>query len=158
LEDPRVAPVVHSVEIARRQEEVFAYLDDLERHDEWNPDIVSSKRETDGPTGVGSRATDVRRGPGGGKQSITYEITEHAPPRKSAFRGVNGPVRAIGTVTVESVGDSGSRVTIELDLQGHGLVGTIFAPLIRRQARTHVPKALQQLKECLESEHGPPAA
>jgi hypothetical protein len=159
LDDLRVAPVVHSVEIARSQEDVFAYLDALERHAEWNPDIVSSKRETDGPTGVGSRATDVRRGPGGvGKQSITYEITEHDPPRKSVFRGVNGPVRAVGTVTVESVGDGGSRVTIELDLRGHGLVGAIFAPLIRRQARTHVPKAQQKLKERLESEPRPPAA
>jgi uncharacterized protein YndB with AHSA1/START domain len=158
LEDPRVAAVVHSVEIARSQEDVFAYLDELERHSEWNPDIVSSTRETDGPTRVGSRATDVRRGPGGGKQPITYEITEHDPPRKSVFRGVNGPVRAVGTVTVESVGDGTSRVTIELDLEGHGVVGRIFAPLIRRQARTHVPKAQQKLKERLEREPRPPAA
>jgi carbon monoxide dehydrogenase subunit G len=152
-----MAPVVHSVEIARSAEDVFAYLDDLERHDEWNPDIVSSTRETDGPTGVGSRATDVRRGPGG-TMSVTYEITEHDPPRRTAFRGVNGPVRAVGTFTVESVGEGGSRVTIELDFQGHGLVGAIFAPLIRRQARTHVPKAMQKLKERLEGEPRPPAA
>ena len=152
-----MAPVVHSVEIARSPEDVFAYLDDLERHSEWNPDIVSSKRETDGPTGVGSRATDVRRAPGG-TQPITYEITEHDPPRKSTFRGVNGPVRAVGTFTVESVGDGGSRVTIELDFEGHGLVGAILAPLIRRMARTHVPKAMQGLKERLESERRPAAA
>jgi uncharacterized membrane protein len=157
LDDRRVAPVVHSVEIARSPEDVFAYLDDLERHGEWQSTIVSSKRETDGPTGVGSRATDVRRVPGR-TQSITYEITEHDPPRKSAFRGVNGPVRPVGTVTVEPAGDGGSKVTIELDLQGHGLVGAIFAPLARRQARTQVAEDQRRLKERLESEPSPPAA
>ena len=152
-----MAPVVHSVEIARSPEDVFAYWVDLERHAEWNPDIVSSKRETDGPTGVGSRATDVRRA-AGGKQSITYEITEHDPPRTSAFRGVNGPVRAVGTITVDPLGDGGSRVTIEIDFEGKGLVGAVVTPLVHRQARTHVPVALQGLKERLESEPPPPAA
>lgn len=152
-----MAPVVHSVDIARSPEDVFAYLDDLERHGEWQSNIVSSKRDTDGPTGVGSRATDVRR-VSGRTQSITYEITEHDPPRKTAFRGVNGPVRPVGTVTVDAVGDGGSRVTIELDLEGHGLVGAIFAPLALRQARTQVPKDQGRLKERLESEPPAPAA
>ena len=92
VNNPRVAMIVNSVEIARSPEDVFAYLDDLERHGEWQSQIVSSKRETDGPTGVGTRATDVRRVPGR-TESVTYEITEHDPPRKVAFRGVNGPVR-----------------------------------------------------------------
>jgi uncharacterized membrane protein len=157
LDDPRVAAIVHSVEIGRSPEDVFAYLDDLERHGEWQSQIVSSKRETNGPTRVGTRATDVRRVPGRA-QSVTYEITEHDPPRKVAFRGVNGPVRPVGTVRVEPVGEGSSRVTIELDLQGNGLVGAIFAPLARRQARTQVPEDQRKLKERLESEPGPPAA
>lgn len=157
VHDPRVATIVHSVEIARSPEDVFAYLDDLERHGEWQSQIVSSKRETDGPTGVGTRATDVRRVPGR-MQSVTYEITGHDPPRKVAFRGVNGPVRPVGTVTVEPVGEGGSKVTIELDLQGNGLLGAILAPLARSQARKQLPENQRQLKERLESESGPPAA
>src|SRR5579863_4160217 len=109
-----MARIVESVEIARAPEEVFAYLDDLERHGEWQSQIVESRRETAGPTGVGTRATDVRRVPGG-KQSVTYEITEHDPPRRSSFTGVNGPVRPVGTVTVEPSGEGASKVTIELD-------------------------------------------
>jgi Polyketide cyclase / dehydrase and lipid transport len=139
-----VAPVVRSVEMARSPEDVLPYLDD--RHGEWQSNIVRSKRETEGPTGVGSRATDVRRVPGR-TQSIAYEIIEHDPARKSAFRGLDGPVRPVGTVTVESVGDGGSMVTIELDLQGYGLVGAIFAPLARRQAA----EDQRRLKERLDS-------
>jgi uncharacterized protein YndB with AHSA1/START domain len=153
---PSVASIVRSVEIARSPEDVFAYLDDLERHGEWQSQIVSSKRETGGPTGVGTRATDVRRVPGR-TQSVTYEITEHDAPRKVTFRGVNGPVRPVGTVTVEPAGEGGSKVTIELDLRGHGLLGAIVAPFARSQARKQLPEDQRQLKERLESEPGSPA-
>ncbi len=145
-----MAPVVDSIEIARSPEEIFAYLDQLERHGEWQTQIVSVTRETEGPTGVGTRATDVRKTPAG-KQSVTYEITEHDPPRKVSFRGTNGPIRPVGTVTVEAVGEGRSRVTLELELRGHGLLGALIAPLAQRDARKHVPKDQQRLKERLES-------
>jgi uncharacterized protein YndB with AHSA1/START domain len=140
-----------SVEINRPPAEVFAYLDEVERHGEWQPDIVSSKKETEGPVGVGTRVTNVRRVPGG-RRPITYEITEHDPPRRSVFRGVNGPVRPEGTVTVEPLDDgTRSRVSLQFDLVGHGLIGKLFAPLARRQASRTVPRDQQNLKQRLES-------
>ena len=145
-----MSKIVESIEIGRVPADVFAYMDQLERHAEWQGSIVSSTRETDGPVGVGTRATDVRRVPGG-KQSVTYEITEHDPPRRVAFKGVNGPVRPVGTVMIEPVGEGRSRLTLELDLQGHGLLGMIFALLARSQARKEVPQDQQRLKERLES-------
>jgi uncharacterized membrane protein len=142
--------IVESVEIARRPEEVFAYLDQLERHGEWQEEIVSSKLETEGPTRAGSRATDTRKMPGG-PRDISYEIVEHDPPRKTSFRGLEGPVRAVGTVTVEPLDDgSRSRVKLEFDLEGHG-IGKLLAPLARRQARKQIPNNQLQLKERLES-------
>jgi uncharacterized membrane protein len=145
-----MAPIRESVEIDRPPQDVFAYIDDLSRHGEWQEQIVSVRVETEGPTRVGTRATDTRRVPGGPRE-ITYEITEHDPPRKASFRGVNGPVRPVGTMTVEPVGDgSRSRVTLELDLQGHAL-GKLVAPFARRDARKEVPKSQAKLKERLES-------
>src|SRR5438094_9713659 len=106
-----MAAIVESIEIARSPADVFAYVDDLSRHGEWQDQIVSTQVETEGPTRVGTRATDKRRLPGG-ERDITYEITEHEPPRKASFRGVNGPVRPTGTITVEPLdGGSRSRVT-----------------------------------------------
>jgi uncharacterized membrane protein len=145
-----MSKIVESIEINRSPEDTFRYIDDLELHGEWQSQIVSVHRETDGPTGVGTRATDVRHVPGG-KQSITYEITEHDPPRKASFRGLNGPVRPIGTVTVEAAGEGRSKVTLELDLKGHGLLGLVLAPLARSQARKQVPQDQQRLKERLEA-------
>jgi uncharacterized membrane protein len=144
-----MAQIVDSIEINRTPEDVFAYLDELGKHGEWQEQIISVHVETDGPTRVGSRATDKRRLPGG-TRDISYEITEHVPPRKSSFRGVNGPIRPLGTVTVEPLeGGARSKVTLEFELKGRGL-GVLFAPLARANARKEIPKSHQRLKEILE--------
>lgn len=141
--------ITHSVEINRRPEDVFAYLDALDRHGEWQDNIVRTEVHTEGPTRVGTRALDVRK-IGGREQSVPYEITEHDPPHRSAFRGVAGPIRPVGTLTVDSLDDgTRSRVTIDFDLRGHG-IGVLMAPLARRQARAEIAKGQAKLKEVLE--------
>jgi len=142
--------ITETIEIDRRPEEVFAYLDQLDRHPEWQETLVSSRVETEGPPRVGTRVVD-RRKVTGGPRDIPYEITEHDPPRKVSFRGTAGPVRPVGSMTVEPLGDgSRSRVTLELDLVGHGL-GKLVAPFARRQAAGEVPKDQLRLKQKLES-------
>jgi uncharacterized membrane protein len=141
--------ITSSIEIDRRPEDVWAYLDQLDKHSEWQESLISSKLATDGPVGVGTRAIDTRKVPGG-PRDMTYEVTEHDPPRKSSWRGLDGPVRAVGSVTVEPVDDgSRSRVTVAFDLEGHG-IGVLFAPLARMQARKQVPNDQAKLKEILE--------
>jgi uncharacterized membrane protein len=44
--------ITHSIEINRRPEDVFAYLDDLARHGEWQDQIVSVRVDTEEPTRV----------------------------------------------------------------------------------------------------------
>jgi uncharacterized membrane protein len=143
-----MAPITDSIEIARPPAEVFAYIDDLSRHGEWQEMIRDTQVLTEGPTRVGSRARDKRQVPGGVRE-ITYEITAHDPPRSASFRGIDGPVRVVGSVTVTPSGE-GSRVTLELEFEGRGL-GKLLLPMVRGQARKQVPKDQQRLKERLES-------
>jgi uncharacterized protein YndB with AHSA1/START domain len=146
-----MVPIVESIEIARSPADVFAYLDQLDRHGEWQDAIVSSTTLTQGPVRVGTRATDKRRVPGGMKVDATYEILEYDPPRRTRFQVVNGPVRPVGTVTVEALdGGTRSRLTIELDFQGHG-IGKLLAPIARRQAMKQVPGDQLRLKQRLEA-------
>jgi uncharacterized membrane protein len=146
-----VAPISESIEIDRRPEEVFAYLDDVERHGEWQEQIVAVEPQGDEPMGVGKRVRETRRVPGGDR-SMTYEITEHDPPRQSSFRVLDGPVRGVGTVAVEPVGDgSRSRVTFTIEFEGHGLGGKVLLPLAKGQARKQIPKDQARMKEQLES-------
>lgn len=142
--------IAHSIEINRRADEVFAYLDQPERHGEWQSQITSAKVETDGPVRVGTRVHETRR-LGGREQDTSYEITEHDPPRRSSFRGVAGAIRPVGTVTVDAIGDgSSARVSIEFDLVGRG-IGKLIAPLARSAARKTIAENQERLKARLES-------
>jgi len=146
-----MAPITESIDIARPPAEVFAYLDQLERHGEWQQEIVSSHVVTGSPIGVGTRASDKRRLPGGMKATVTYEIVEHDPPRRTRFQGVNGPVRVAGVVSIEPLdGGAGSRVTVELDFMGKG-IGKLMAPMARKHAAKQVPADQRRLKERLEA-------
>lgn len=144
-----MTPITTSIEIARRPDDVFAYLDDLARHGEWQEQIVSAQKLGDGPTQVGTKSTEKRR-MGKREQTTTYVVAEHDPPRIFGFQGIDGPIRAVGRVTVEPLADSSSsRVSLALDFEGHGF-GKLLVPLVRSQSRKQVPKDQQRLKERLE--------
>jgi hypothetical protein len=138
-----MAPISESIEINRKPEDVFAYLDDVERHGEWQEQIVAAER----------RVKETRRVPGGDR-TMTYEVTEHNAPRQSSFRVLDGPIRAEGTISIEPIGDgSRSSLTITIDFQGHGLAGKVLLPVAKAQARKQIPKDQARMKELLES-HG----
>jgi uncharacterized protein YndB with AHSA1/START domain len=141
--------IEHSIEINRPAEEVFAYLNQVDRHHEWQGSLVSTTVETDGPTRVGTRVVEHRNVPGG-TRDFPYEITEQDPPRKVSFRGTAGLIRPVGTYTVDPTGELSSRMSSELDLQGHG-IGKRFAPLALRQAAKQVSVDHEKFKELLES-------
>ena len=146
-----MAAITDSVEINRRPEDVFAYIDELERHGEWQEEIVSVRVEGGSPTKVGTRAIEVRKVPGR-DQTVTYEITEHDPPRSFAFHGIDGPLRPVGKGTIEPLdGGERSRFTIEFDFESHGFAGKAMRPLALIQAKKAIPKGQQRLKERLES-------
>jgi hypothetical protein len=100
---------------------------------------------------VGSRAVVTRR-VGRREQAMTAELAELNPPRSWAVRGIDGPVRGNVKGTIERLDDGArSRVTIELDLEGHG-IGKLLVPLfVRRQPQKEVPRNQEQLKERLEN-------
>jgi hypothetical protein len=148
-----MAPISESIEINRTPADVFAYLDDVKRHGEWQSQIVDVQPQGDQPMGVGKRVQETRRVPGGDR-TMTYEIIEYDPPRQSSFRVLDGPVRAVGTVSVEPVDDgSRSRVTVKIEFEGHGLAGKVLLPVAKTQARKQIPKDQARMKELLESHH-----
>ena len=145
-----MAPIVAEVNVSRPPREVFAYATDPSRFGEWQPGVVSGHIEGDGPTQVGSRCVMTRR-VGGAVRTSVSEVTQVNPPLAWAVRGLDGPVRADVSVTVDSVsGGAGSHVTIRLYFHGHG-AGVILLPLVIRQARKEVPRSCRNLKRRLEN-------
>jgi uncharacterized protein YndB with AHSA1/START domain len=146
-----MAPIVESIEIARRPEDVFSYMTNPTHLPDWQESAVSVRREGDSPLAVGSRVVVTRR-VGGREREMSSEVTELSPPSSWSVRGLDGPVRGIAKGRVEPLGDGErSRVTIELDFEGHG-IGKLLVPLVARpQARKEMPRNQQRLKELLES-------
>lgn len=91
--------IKHSIEISRPAEEVFAYLDQIDRHNEWQPSLVSTVVETAGPARVGARVLERRKVPGG-TRDIRYEVTEHDP--RAGPRSVAPPARCVPSAHTRS--------------------------------------------------------
>jgi carbon monoxide dehydrogenase subunit G len=146
-----MAPLVSTIEVARPPHDVFACATDPSRFREWQKGVVSGSMEGDGPSTVGSKCITTRR-IGFAERPATSELTHIDPPRTWSVHGIDGPIRAIVNVTVEPLDDGArSRLTIELDFEGHG-IGKLLVPLVvRRQAEKEMPKNLQDLKERVES-------
>ncbi|HEY7484901.1 MAG TPA: SRPBCC family protein [Streptosporangiaceae bacterium] len=144
-----MTPVVETIEISRRPEDVFSYATDFAHFPEWQGALSVSK-EGDATPAVGSKARVSRR-VGPREMTRTEEITELVPPKSWTTRGVGGPVTAIAKGSIEPLDDGErSRVTIALDFEGHG-IGKLLVPLlIRRQAQRDLPKNGQRLKDVLE--------
>ena len=146
--------ITSSIDIDRPPEDVFAYVAELDRHNEWQPAIVSGRKSPDGPTHVGTLNYETRKVPGGPREFVS-EVVEFDAPRRIVAVAQNGPVRPRVTVEVAPLdGGARSRFTLSLDLKGHG-IGVLFAMLARRSARKVVPEDQKRLKAILESPSGP---
>jgi uncharacterized protein YndB with AHSA1/START domain len=142
--------ISETIEIGRTPQDVFAYVSDLARHPDWQEKLLAATPEGEGPTRVGSRVRQTRH-VGRSTRTFTLEVTEHDPPNRLAFRGIDGPIRPQLTITLEPLdGGQRTRYSARLDFQGHGL-GLLLAPLVRRDARRQLPDSLQRLKQKLEA-------
>jgi len=144
-----VAPIVVEVDVARPPDEVFRYVTDPSRFGEWQEGVVSAHIEGDGQA-IGARCIMTRR-IGGKDRTSTSEITQLSPPRTWAIHGIDGPVRADVSVTVDPRQDgSQSHVAIQLDFRGYG-IGKLIVPVMLPEARKETLQSCQKLKNVLES-------
>ena len=146
-----MATITKSVNINRPPDEVFAYLDDLSKHPEWQSQIESRRIVTEGPTRVGTEVEDVRVVGGGRKIELRWHVTEHDPAaRRSAFETTESQmIKPSGVITVTPAGE-GSEVTFQFHTNPFGL-GLLLAPLmINRDVKKTVAENLGRLKENLE--------
>jgi uncharacterized protein YndB with AHSA1/START domain len=144
--------VVHSFDVARPPDEVFAFMTDPTRFPVWQRDVV--RVEGDGATGVGSRFTTIRR-IAGVERSMTQEVTHVEAPRRWAARGVDGVIRTSAEVSVEPVEDgAGARVTVTLTFTGHG-VGEMLVPVVERLSRKGAPASYRRLAALLGDSGAP---
>jgi uncharacterized protein YndB with AHSA1/START domain len=141
--------IVASTEISRNPDDVFAYVTDPTRLPEWQESVIKAE-SSQTPARIGTRARVTRRV---GRRELTQsaELAELTPPTRWVVRGLDGPVRGNVTGRIEPLEDgTRSHVTIELELEGHG-IGKLLLPLfVQRKAQAEMPRNLRRLKEQLE--------
>ena len=144
-----MTPIVTAIEVARPSAVSFDYVTDPSHFPEWQKGLEVGRMDRE-PVTVGARCFTTRR-IGGRSRRITSEITAFDRPTHWADHGVDGPIRGIVEVRVESLDDdTRSRVTISVDFEGHG-IGRLLVPLVvRRQAASSMPANMRRLKDRLE--------
>lgn len=140
------------IDVDRAPQDVWSYVVDPSHLPEWQLSAVSAEQLDEDPPHPGSRVRVMRR-VGNREMPMTMEFTEYDPPHSWSLRGIDGPVRGYFHGAVEPLDDGRrTRVTLDLDFEGHG-IGKLLVPLVvRPQARKELPRNEQLLKERLQNQ------
>jgi carbon monoxide dehydrogenase subunit G len=129
-------------------EDVFAFVSDFRNVSQWQSGVVDVRLMTEGPVGVGTRATFVRVFLGRKLETIV-EMVEFKPPTKQVFKTISGPMP--GTVS-RRFEPTAEGTTVSMVIEGQA--GGIFAlaePLVARSLSRGVKAAFGDLKDLLEN-------
>jgi len=140
--------IERSIVIDRPVEEVWEFVHDTANNVLWQTTLAESEKLTEGPMDVGTRVREVRHFLGLRIES-TWEMTEYEPTRRSAIRGISGPIPLSGSYRLEEA-DAGTKLTVSGELDAHGffkLAEPIFARITGRELEAN----LGHLKDLLEA-------
>jgi uncharacterized membrane protein len=134
--------------IHRPVEEVFAFVGDLQNAPTWQPELLEVRRTTEGPLGIGTRYTSVRKFMGR-QMEASSEFVAFESNRKVAFANASGPVPFETSYDFEPAAE-GTQLTAMVELQPKGflrLAEPLMARSLRREMETHF-SGLKALLEC----------
>jgi uncharacterized protein YndB with AHSA1/START domain len=137
-----------TVVVDRPVEQVFAYVTDPAKLAEWQPNVISVSKETEGPMGAGTRLREVRRGPFGRSVEALVEVAEYEENRRFDLRIVSGPLPIDGRNEFRPA-DAGTRI----DFVAEGRISGPFRlaePILARALRRQFAGYYERLKELLE--------
>jgi hypothetical protein len=95
---------------------VFAYATDPAHFHEWQQGVIDGHLDQPGPAQVGTKCLTTRR-IGGANRVVTSELTHIDAPRAWGVQGIDGPIRATVDVTVKTLTETSSRLTIAVDFE-----------------------------------------
>lgn len=138
------ASTENSVFIDRPPAVVFDYAADMRHELEWNPDVESMAKISDGPVGLGTRFAAKW------KQSdhVTVECTRFERPKRLTLEN-GGSLETTVDISVKPQG-TGSLFTSRFTAHPHGFLKFIF-PLFKVQMRKFEKANMGYLKQAIES-------
>ena len=127
--------------------DVFAFVADGEKAQQWRSGIVEIKKKSG--DGKGAVYRQVVKGPGGRGIDADYEVTDYQPPTHLAFRAIAGPVRPIGSYDLKET-DGKTSLTFKLSAEIGGWKKFLMGGQVQKTMDAEMA-ALDRLKTVLES-------
>ena len=133
--------------IGRPQQDVFAYISDLDNVPRWLPGVIEVEKLTDGPVAVGTRYRETRQA-AERKGYVEMEVTAFDPPRTFATSFDQGGYETTYRYILEADG-KGTNVTLECAVEADGWK-ILLAPFTARAMERFDKRLLKSLKAAIE--------
>jgi len=142
-----------TVEIARRPEDLFPWVNDPEKIKLWVGGLVEVRSETPGPRAVGTREVWVMDDPNLGRRiEVTGEITALEPDKLVSARiSMPGAFEGESTATLTDAGPGLTRVDQVGRFTYTSWLARLLEPIVTSQARKKLVADLARLKEQSEN-------
>lgn len=140
--------VTAAVDIARPQQDVFAFLADIGNAPRWQRGVVSSHKVSDGPMRVGTKFTETMQVMGM-KFDATCEVTVFEPPQRLTMVADGKLVHYEGGFTFEPAA-VGTRLSVNGQVALKGF-WRLLAPLMGGEIRKESQAELEDIRKVLES-------
>ena len=140
--------VIGHIDISRPAPDVFAYVSDQLNAPEWQQGLDEVRRTTEGPIGVGTRHTFLRRV---GRRQVTgeNEYIEFEPGCRVVFTFTSHDLTGRGWYEVNATGNDQTRLDSGVELHLRGLT-RLASPLIAMSIRKEDREDSARLREILE--------
>jgi len=140
-----------SIVIQRPVGDVFGYMQDIHREQEWQPNLHEAEQSPEGEPGVGTVRRYVSEFMGRRFENV-YVNTVYEPNQKVAYKTApDSDTQAIGEIIWEAVED-GTNVTMRVEADLGGLLRFVPNSLILSLARKELLETLGRLKAVLEAD------
>jgi uncharacterized membrane protein len=139
-----------TIQVNRPVQEVFAYVTDPAKLAEWQTNLVSITKETEGPVRSGTLFKEVRRAPFGRTVEAIVEVSRYQESRRFDLRIVSGPMPIDGTNEFTAA-DGATRIEFAAEGELRGAL-RLAAPILGRLLRRQFENDYARLKDALESD------
>lgn len=138
-----------SIVIRRPLDEVYAYMDDVDREMEWQPSLRSAAKSPPGDTKVGTRKIYESEFLGRRVKNV-YEVIEFDPGRRVVQQTMAGSSAKIWSEVRWSDHPEGTLVTLTVDAEPQGILRLIPRQFLESATRTELEGSLEKLRRAME--------
>ena len=122
----------------------------FEHHDLWDPTVISMRKTSDGPVGLGTTGIEERRF-GRSRQKAAFKVTEFEPDGRFAWELTSGPSHQEADITIEER-PGGARVRVHVRLTPATLGTRLVMPLMRSMLDRNLRAHAEGMRKALDAE------